>query len=92
MHGLTIASAWIAFAAILASVILYVLAGKYSMKADATDADKSKARQLGMAAFWTEVVGLIFVFIAAISASCHPSMAKLLRGLRDRMMPSRSVV
>jgi heme/copper-type cytochrome/quinol oxidase subunit 2 len=86
MHGLVIATAWIAFAAILASVILYVFAGKYNMKADATDADRAKARQLGMSAFWVMIVGAIFILIAAISASCgHPNMRKVFRQAMDMM-------
>ncbi len=87
-HGVTIAFAWISFAAILTSLILYLFSGKYSMKAAPTPEDNKKARQLAMAAFWVMVAGLIFIFIAAVSASCQGGAGKMLRDLRDRYFRS----
>lgn len=87
-HGVTIAFAWLSFLAILASLILYIISGKYSMKAAPTDADTRKARQLAMAAFWVMVAGLLFIFITAVAASCAGGAGRMLRGLRDRYFRS----
>lgn len=87
-HGVTITFAWLSFAAIIASLILYLVSGKYSMKAAPTPADTQKARQLAMAAFWAMVTGLILIFIAAVSASCDGGVGRILRGLRDRYIRS----
>ena len=86
MHGLTIASTWITFLAIVAAIILYVIAAQYSMKDAPTDAEKAKARQLGMAGFWVLVVGGIFGLIGAISSSCKSGLGKSLDSLRRQLM------
>lgn len=75
MAAVVIATTWIAFIAMVASIILYVLASKYSMKAGATEADQLKARQLGMAGFWVLVFASIFGLVAAITASCQGSLS-----------------
>lgn len=84
-RGLTIASAWITFLAIAASIILLAISGSMEMKAGATDADRAKARQLSMAGFWVLVVAGVFGLIAAISASCNPGMGRALDSLRRRL-------
>lgn len=86
MHGVVIATAWIAFLAVLASLILLGIAGSIQMKDVISDADKAKMKTLGMAGYWTGVVGLVFLFIAAITASCgHKGLGDFLRALRQRI-------
>lgn len=92
MQGLTIASTWITFAALLAGIILLVLYSKYAMMETQTDAIKIKTRQLGMAGFWVLVVGLIFGLIAAISSSCAKSrMRDLVSDVAQRVMQQESL-
>lgn len=94
MAGVVIATAWISFLSILASMILLILYSKYSMKDGTTEAEQLKARQLGMAGFWVLVVGLIFALIAAITASClgklGSSINNIFDGVKSRL-GSRSV-
>lgn len=92
MQGVTIAFAWLTFAAIFTTMILYIVSAKYSMKAAPTDADTKEAKKLAMVAFVVMVIGLIFVLIAAISASCDGGAGKILRGWRDRFMRSGGVI
>ncbi len=89
-HGLTVAAGWITFAAVASSVGLYIGSAKYSMKAAATDADKAKARNLAMWAFWVLIVALLFALIGAISASCSyglgAKLKEVLKTARERYL------
>jgi lysylphosphatidylglycerol synthetase-like protein (DUF2156 family) len=86
MRGVVIASAWITFAFLAIAIGLFIASSHYSMKEPATDATKMKARRFAMASFWLLVVALIFGLIAAITASCGPSLSKTLSEVASRMM------
>lgn len=89
-RGLTIATTWITFLAIAASIILLAISGSMEMKAGATDADRAKARQLGMAGYWVLVVAGVFGLIAAVSSSCGSGLGRSLDALRRRLADCQS--